>query len=324
MENREATKKQSMAQMPDEEFFEKFLAHQPWPQETEEDRFLDELLQREMDEEVKREEALIRMHPEIASAEPPDDLFDRIMEKAEEMEAVNRTEKEIQETEKIEKKEKIVEFRPEEYLSEEDRKALEIGRAHMQGRKKRRLFYYLAANAAVMVCVFFVGVSTEANRTKIMNAFNTLIGNEAIVRVSNETNREEYKKEELEALAEIEEQLGIKPVRFLYEPEGMEFDSYQVDKKAEVGTMFYRYWDTVFTIVMRKNEDGISQGIVKDGEVIESFEIPTDIGIVIALKIQGDITEKCITEFSYNSTSYYIAGEMEKEEFEKLISHMFF
>lgn len=321
MENREATKKQSMAQMPDEEFFEKFLAHQPWPQETEEDRFLDELLQREMDEEVKREEALIRMHPEIASAEPPDDLFDRIMEKAEKMEAVEKIEKEIQETEK---KEKIVAFRPEEYLSEEDRKALEIGRAHMQGRKKRRLFYYLAANAAVMVCVFFVGVSTEANRTKIMNAFNTLIGNEAIVRVDNETDREEHKKEEDAAAAKIEEQLGIKPVRFLYEPEGMEFDSYQVDKKAEVGTMFYQYWDTVFTIVMRKKEVGTSQANMKDGEIEETFEISTDIGNIIALKIQGEHMEKCITEFIYNNTAYYIAGEISKEEFEKLISYMFF
>lgn len=305
MENREATKKQSMAQMPDEEFFEKFLAHQPWPQETEEDRFLDELLQREMDEEVKREEALIRMHPEIASAEPPDDLFDRIMEKAEE-------------------KEKIVAFRPEEYLSEEDRKALEIGRAHMQGRKKRRLFYYLAANAAVMVCVFFVGVSTEANRTKIMNAFNTLIGNEVIVRVDNETDRADSKKEEMEALAEIEEQLGIKPIRFMYEPEGMIFDSYQIDKKAEVGTMFYHYRDTVFTIIMRKNEDGVSHGNMKDGEIVESFEIPTDIGTVVALKVYGEKMEKCITEFVYDNTFYYITGEMKKEEFEKLVSYMFF
>ena len=182
----------------------------------------------------------------------------------------------------------------------------------------------LAVNAAILVCVFMIGVSTEANRIKIVNVINTLVGKEALVRVNNETDRKSYKKEELDAVEDIENRLGIKPVRFLYEVKGMEFAGYEIDKKAKSATLFYSYQGTVLTIIMRQEERGTAKGNIPDGEIGESFDIPSSIGTMEAVEIKGELGSKYMSQFIYDNTYYYIWGELPKEEYTNLISSIFF
>ena len=109
---------------------------------------------------------------------------------------------------------------------------------------------------------------------------NTWVGDEALGRLNNETDREYVGRDQEKACADIEEQLGIKPVHFMYELKGMEFDGYEVDIKAKTARMFYFYNNSIITILMRQDERGIAKGSIKDGDIKEVFEVNTDIGII--------------------------------------------
>lgn len=338
----------------DQEFYERYLAGKDWQEETEEDRILNKKLRAELEEEVKQEEALQQAHPELEEIQAPPDLFDRILKEAKkkerEKEAEKRPAKENEKAEENRNEEddssreenrnkeinreengkgetdrSIPEvYDPEAYLSEEDRKALEIGRKRLKRKKFHRWKTHFLANAAILVGVFLIGVSTEANRTKIVNVIHTLVGNEALVNVDNETDRKNYKKEEFEALAQIKEQLGIKPVRFMYELKGMEFDGYQIDENVEMAKLFYVYNDTIMTIIMRTEDEGTAKGDIPDGKIGDMFEVKSGIGNIEVVEVQGNIGTKYLSEFIYNNTYYYIWAEIPKEEFTNLMSSIFF
>ena len=339
MKDRLGTLGQQKGQLSDKEFYRLFLKGHGWPADTEEDHFLDEMFDMELDRDVEREEALLAKHPEITGTDASSDLFDRIMEKAGEIDngkMAVRADVEVERekdtdfeaaggnTEEIPEKTESAEYRPEDFLSEEDRKALEIGRKRMRNQKKHRWAIRFAVNAAVLVCVFLVGVSTEANRTRLINVINTWVGDETLVSVDNETDRENYKAGEFEAIADIEDQLGIKPVRFMYELKGMEFDGYEIDRKTQNAVMFYSYQDTVFFILMKQNEEGMAKGSIKDGTVKETFKVSTDIGNIEVAEIEGNTGKKYMAEFVYNNTYYHIFCEIPKEEFVNLVSSIFF
>ncbi|MEI3138478.1 MAG: DUF4367 domain-containing protein [Lachnospiraceae bacterium] len=339
MKDRLGTLGQQKGQLSDKEFYRLFLKGHGWPADTEEDHFLDEMFDMELDRDVEREEALLAKHPEITGTDASSDLFDRIMEKAGEMDngkMAVRADVEVEHekdtdfeaaggnTEEIPEKTESAEYRPEDLLSEEDRKALEIGRKRMRNKKKHRWAIRFVANAAVLVCVFLVGVSTEANRTRLINVINTWVGDEALGRLNNETDREYVGRDQEKACADIEEQLGIKPVHFMYELKGMEFDGYEIDRKTQNAVMFYSYQDTIFFILMKQNEEGMAKGSIKDGTVKETFKVSTDIGNIEVAEIEGNTGKKYMAEFVYNNTYYHIFCEIPKEEFVNLVSSIFF
>lgn len=339
MKDRLGTLGQQKEQLSDKEFYRLFLKEHGWPADTEEDRFLDEMFGMELDRDVEREEALLAKHPEITGTDASPDLFDRIMEKAGEMDNGKRAvradveaerEKDTDfeaaggNTEEIHEKTEAAEYRPEDLLSEEDRKALEIGRKRMRNQKKHRWAIRFAVNAAVLVCVFLVGVSTEANRTRLINVINTWVGDESLVKVNNETDREDVHMNENKAYEEIEETLGIKPVRFMYELKGMQFDGYEVDIRAKTARLFYFYNNSIITVLMRQDERGIAKGSIKDGDIKEVFEVNTDIGIIEVAGMESINGEKYMAEFIANNTYYHIFGEVPKEEFTNLLKSIFF
>ena len=339
MKDRLGTLGQQKGQLSDKEFYRLFLKGHGWPADTEEDHFLDEMFDMELDRDVEREEALLAKHPEITGTDASPDLFDRIMEKAGEMDngkMAVRADVEVEHekdtdfeaaggsTEEIPEKAESAEYRPEDFLSEEDRKALEIGRKRMRNKKKHRWAIRFVANAAILGCVFLVGVSTEANRTRLINVINTWVGDEALGRLNNETDREYVGRDQEKACADIEEQLGIKPVHFMYELKGMEFEKYEIDTKAKIAKLFYSYNDSIITILMRKDEKGTSKGSIKDGNIKEVFDVNTDIGTVKIAEIEGKFKDKYMAEFVTDNTYYHMLGELPREEFVNLIKSIFF
>ena len=339
MKDRLGTLGQQKGQLSDKEFYRLFLKGHGWPADTEEDHFLDEMFDMELDRDVEREEALLAKHPEITGTDASSDLFDRIMEKAGEIDngkMAVRADVEVERekdtdfeaaggnTEEIPEKTESAEYRPEDFLSEEDRKALEIGRKRMRNQKKHRWAIRFAVNAAVLVCVFLVGVSTEANRTRLINVINTWVGDEALGRLNNETDREYVGRDQEKACADIEEQLGIKPVHFMYELKGMEFDGYKIDTKAKMARLFYSYNESIITIHMRRDENGTAKGSIKDGNIKELFDVSTDIGTIEVAEIEGKLGEKYMAEFVTDNTYYHVFGELPREEFINLIKSIFF
>ena len=117
---------------------------------------------------------------------------------------------------------------------------------------------------------------------------------------------------------------GVSALRFLIEVDGMKFEAYEIDAFMKRADMYYTYKDAVLTILMYKEETGTAKGNIKDGNTNDEFEIPSRIGTIKAIEIEGAMDKKYMTEFIYDNTYYHIYGELPKEEFINLISSIFF
>lgn len=267
---------------------------------------IDELLRQKMIEEADCYEQEINCDSSLDGIEPDPAMLNKILA------AIEKEEGEGSEAESLG-------CRPEDLLSEEDRRALEYGRKHMAHPMRRRCMHAAGIAAAVMVGIFGASISIEANREKLMEVMNILVANESVARVSNETDRYKYSDEEERARADIEEKLGVSPIIFWYKPQGMEFDDYKVDEISGSAKMFYQYKDTILYLTMKQREMGTSDSASRDGEILDVFDVETEYGIAKISVIQGPGEKDYLAELAYNECYYSVYGILPEEEFIKLI-----
>lgn len=267
---------------------------------------IDELLRQKMIEEADRYEQEINCDSSLDGIEPDPAMLNKILA------AIEKEEGEESEAESLG-------CRPEDLLSEEDRRALEYGRKHMAHPMRRRCMHAAGIAAAVMVGIFGASISIEANREKLMEVMNILVANESVARVDNEEGHQLYSDEEESARADIEEKLGICPITFMYVPSGMVFDDYVVDEISGSAKMFYRYQDTILYSVMKQRDKGTSDGAARDGKIIETLNVETEIGRVKISVIQGPEERDYLAEVAYRDCYYSIYGILPEAEFIKLI-----
>lgn len=267
---------------------------------------IDELLRQKMIEEADCYEQEINCDSSLDGIEPDPAMLNKILA------AIEKEEGEGSEAESLG-------CRPEDLLSEEDRRALEYGRKHMAHPMRRRCMHAAGIAAAVMVGIFGASISIEANREKLMEVMNILVANESVARVDNDDTNTIISVEEYDARADIEEKLGISPITFMYVPSGMVFDNYIIDEISGYAKMFYRYQDTIIYLIMEKREVGISDGATRDGEIINSFDVDTEIGKVKINEIQGPGEKDYLAELSYDECYYSIYGILPKDEFIEMI-----
>lgn len=267
---------------------------------------IDELLRQKMIEEADRYEQEINSDSSLDGIEPDPAMLNKILA------AIEKEEGEESEAESLG-------CRPEDLLSEEDRRALEYGRKHMAHPMRRRCMHAAGIAAAVMVGIFGASISIEANREKLMEVMNILVANESVARVNNETDRYKYSDEEERARADIEEKLGVSPVTFMYMPSGMVFEDYVVDEVSGFAKLFYKYKDTIVYATMEKRNMGLSDSEIRDGDIIKSLDVETDLGKVRIIEIQGPDEKDYLAELVYNECYYSIYGILSEEEFVKMI-----
>ena len=151
-------------------------------------------------------------------------------------------------------------------LSEEDRKAMELGyqmkeqeeQKKIAKRKRRKLCTRVGAAAVAVMVLGSAGMSTEASRAAILQVCEVVMGNFGIRILSNYLDDRETRtvdRREEEAKEEIENQLGIMPLSFMYLPGGLEYNSYRICKEAERATLFYSYEDLKLSVYMGNNID---------------------------------------------------------------------
>lgn len=211
-------------------------------------------------------------------------------------------------------------------LSEDDREALELGRKTRARRKKsRKVLLRTGIAAAVLAIVLGGSMSIEANRIRLLNAWNFLQGKEAVLRIENDEELGEYDAHLLEVYAEILDKTGIHPIDFVYTTKELELINYIADDALEYALMFYQYGDTVLNVDMMKKEEQSKKMDIFDGEVLENFEIETEFGTVSAMEIAAPDGEKdYIAQIVYDNCQYAIYGTLPREEFVKMIEHMNF
>ena len=196
----------------------------------------------------------------------------------------------------------------------------------INARKKkllgRKRIHMLVAAAAVMTALLGVGLVGSGKKVYEPKVTQNARGDEVTTKVDNsESGYEQYDEEKV--CQEIQDELGVLPVRFKYRPEGMQLVSYDISQV--IGEVILEYSinnDYIHVYIFEKNENSTisSQydGVVLEVETIESVgeEVP-----LYEIEGSSEGTYYEIT-FDYLNTTYAISSTMKKEDFEKIIENI--
>lgn len=178
-----------------------------------------------------------------------------------------------------------------------------------------------------LICVFAASMSSEANRKYRVNSVRILSGNDSQFITDNSSDNEHATTEESDAIADIEEKLGVKMPEFYYRPYGMEYMTYEIRERTSFSKIEYEYKDNILLFYIDKqNKDVASDisslnGMEKIIDTIERDE--TDI-IIKELRDEEDESFTYAANWTYEGTSYTLSGKIELDELKKIVKEMKF
>lgn len=207
-----------------------------------------------------------------------------------------------------------------------DSKIIEI-KSRKTGVRWHQLGKAAGMAAVALVCIFAASMTSEANRKYLVNSIRIWSGDDTKMVVDNDEENERANVDEDEAIADIEEKLGIKMPRFYYRPPHFRFLSYEVAELTETAKIEYQYKDNIILLYVDREAQNASSNINSmHGDDLESQKITKDNIEISVEKIQSeDDKEPCyITEWKANDTLYRISGKIEGAELKKIIKNMEF
>lgn len=178
-----------------------------------------------------------------------------------------------------------------------------------------------------LIFVFAASMSSEANRKYLVNSVRILSGNDSQFITDNSSDNEHATTEESDAIADIEEKLGVKMPEFYYRPYGMEFYAYEVNSDNFYAKIEYEYENNILFFYIDKQDISAESNISSlkgENRVIEKID-RDDLNIII--KKVEDGTEKLptyIASWEYENTVYYLVGKIEIDELKKIVKEMKF
>lgn len=195
--------------------------------------------------------------------------------------------------------------------------------------KKRFNAHKVGKVAGIIVvsglCVFVASMTSEANRNYFVKNIKYLTGDRTKVVVDNDQKNEKVNVSEYEAVANIEEELGIDVPEFFYHP--IEFYKYTVANNLKYAKIEYKYQDFILELRMTKtDEETLSFFDSVHGDNIETIKLEKE-NLDIEIK---EVKDEQDTEPSYvacwktEDVYYSILGKMELNELIKMLMSMKF
>lgn len=222
-------------------------------------------------------------------------------------------------------------------MSEEDKKALEIGRRIMEEeakeefrvkivRKKRRFRMYIGL-AAALVLAMAVGVTSLGGPERIIRMLTQMVGDREVVQVdSSDDNKVIVKEDEEEAYQIIREEFGVDPVRIVERPQGMQFVKMRLDQRMQIAEIDYSYNEEAIVYLVNASYAGSSWGIDVEDKVVEKYEKNVN-GNLFKIKKYETLetnTERYSLNFQYNGLEYYLIGSLTEKEIDIILNNLFF
>ena len=145
--------------------------------------------------------------------------------------------------------------------------------------------------------------------------------------VDNDGGNEKANADEYQAMADIEEKLGVKVPEFYYRPSGLEFVSYSIDDVVKVARIEYKLNNAIITFYIDEQNRNISSYIRSLSGENEKTVLATTENIEVKIeKIEeeGDEKPSYSAKWKRNNIVYYLYGRIEEEELIKIIENMDF
>ena len=292
---------------------------------------LKECIAREFEEIAKEEEESLEKDTSLVVPEGTKEaVFARLKEQMREYQ------REQAENEAREREEAI------NNLSEEDRKALELGRKMLKAEvgtadtsekkvhyRRKPLKIYLAL-AAVIVCVLAMGITSMGGPERVVRMVRQAVGDRDVEQVdSNKTDKQnkiiEGEAEE-EAYQKIRDTFDTDVVKVFVCLPDMKFDTMNLDESKQVAEMYYSYdGETIGYIINMPYRDS-SWGVDFEDSVEKKYskEIHKCKINITLYEIEDSNVPKCVAKFKYGTIEYMLMGTMSEQNFEKILKNLFF
>lgn len=283
---------------------------------------LEELLREEFDRIAGEEENVLREENISIPEETQEIIYAGIQEK-------------IRAAEREKEKERLY-----AQLSEEDMKALEIGRRIMEeeaaGERKvrtvkiRKRLRTCVGLAAALTLTMAIGVTSMGGPERIIQMVTQTVGDREIEKItsSDKVMRTAEESEE-EAYQKISDELGVEPVRIWNKTEEMKFIDMEYDEEIQTAEFYYEYNDDILIYLVKASYRDASLGVDIEDEIVDMYnkKIGNDeVEILTEIKeyeIQETGQERYSAQFEYKGLEYFFIGAMDKEDFEYILENLY-
>ena len=187
------------------------------------------------------------------------------------------------------------------------------------GKTRRRM---LIAVAAVMVLLLGMGIVGSTKKLYIPVIMQKERGDEVNTKVENSESTA-IDLDEDEVCQEIQDKLGVLPVKFKYRPEGMALTDYILDESSGEAILEYTVKNGILHVFLYEKNNDSSINSQKDGETLDEV-LMESCGLTVPVQqVEGSPTESYyVTSFEYLNTYYSISSSIEEEEFQKIIENI--
>lgn len=187
------------------------------------------------------------------------------------------------------------------------------------GKTRRRM---LIAVAAVMVLLLGMGIVGSTKKLYIPVIMQKERGDEVNTKVKNSESTA-IDIDEDEVCQEIQDKLGVLPVKFKYRPEGMALTDYILDESSGEAILEYTVKNGILHVFLYEKNNDSSINSQKDGETLDEV-LMESCGLTVPVQqVEGSPTESYyVTSFEYLNTYYSISSSIEEEEFQKIIENI--
>lgn len=235
------------------------------------------------------------------------------------------------------------------HLSEEDRKALELGRKLMMektepqeesvkeegadtGEKikkfscRRRLRVCLIL-AAALVMVMAVGITSLGGPERMIQMLTQNVGEREVEQVdSSGENLVIVEEDEEEAYQLVSDELNIEPVKIIAKIPEMRFCEMYYDSTMKTAELIYTKQSEKIVYIISASYGQSSLGMdLEDARVNEYVLNYERCQIrVTEYNVDDNDHQKYLANFTYNGSEYFLFGEGTKEEFEQILDGLYF
>ena len=187
------------------------------------------------------------------------------------------------------------------------------------GKTRRRM---LIAVAAVMVLLLGMGIVGSTKKLYIPVIMQKERGDAVNTKVENSESTA-IDIDEDEVCQEIQDKLGVLPVKFKYRPEGMALTDYILDESSGEAILEYTVKNGILHVFLYEKNNDSSINSQKDGETLDEVLVESCGLTVPVQQVEGSPTESYyVTSFEYLNTYYSISSSIEEEEFQKIIENI--
>lgn len=193
----------------------------------------------------------------------------------------------------------------------------------------KRLAAMRAAGIAVacVAGVFLVSMTSEGNRQYVVDSVRYLLGEDTRIVVDNDEDNELPETDEYEAIADIEDTLGVDVPEFMYRPRGFEMVSYEIDEFSKTARIEYQYENAIITLDMDKEWENSSSKIDSMNRGKEDIINILSENIEVSIKEiqdENDVLPSYTARWEREGVIYQFAGKMNKDIFCEIIKEIIY